>query len=424
MKTVIVGAGLAGHTAAIELRKLSSEASVTLLGSEAGLPYDRPPLSKDLLLGQVGPEGLVLPEALDYARLGVEYRPATTAVEIDRAGRQVVTADGGAFDYDRLLLATGSRPRLLPVAIASSRLFYLRSIEDAVAMRTVLRPEARLVVIGGGFIGLEVAAAARQAGSEVTVVEAQDRLLSRGMPRFVGRTIAAIHKNHGVEVLLGCSVEGVRMRGPDALLVDTSLGTLHADAVVVGIGVEPNVELAVRAGLATENGIVVDEACRTSDPLVFAAGEVTAHKTWGGTRRRLESWKVAADQPLVAARAMLDLPAIYAAVPWLWSDQFGKNLQFLGATDHAAGYWLQGRLNADQWTIVAVDADGAPIGAIAMNNGRQISMVRRAIENSAALSEAFLAGAVRLQPSALDGLLDERQHENFAGRRMAGSGGS
>jgi len=388
---VIVGAGLAGHTAALEIRKLSATARITLIGDEPELPYDRPPLTKEFLLGRVAAADVALCDANGYRSRDIAYRPATKVVRIDRNSRRVLTADGGDIRYDRLLLATGSRPRRLGAGLDSSAVRYFRTLSDATALRDDLLPGRRIVVIGGGFVGLEVAAAASMSGCRVVVVESQKSLLTRGLPALVGETLRRLHEERGVEFHLGCEVFAVAGEGP--VVVETSRGSHAADAVIAGIGVLPNVELAADAGLEVDDGIVVDAGCATSDPAIFAAGEVTSHPLRSGVRRRVESWKVATDQPLVAARAMLDMPAAYDAIPWFWSDQYDFNLQVIGTPQGAAGYLLKGDLGGPGWTLVALGAAGAPVGGVAMNSGRDVSMLRAAMSRGLALPPLIAGGA-------------------------------
>lgn len=215
LRCLVIGAGLAGHRAALELRNLSAEASITLLGAEAGVPYDRPPLSKAFLSGAASARDILLKDAERHDELGIAYRPSTVAVEIDRTRQLVRTESDEALPYDALLIATGSRPRRLPAPLDVPGLHYIRTRADAERLAPALTSGGEIVVIGGGFIGLEVAATARQLGCEVTVVEAQPRLLARGMPSFVGERVLDMHRDSGVRVLLGSRIEAIARR-PDS----------------------------------------------------------------------------------------------------------------------------------------------------------------------------------------------------------------
>jgi 3-phenylpropionate/trans-cinnamate dioxygenase ferredoxin reductase subunit len=256
-------------------------------------------------------------------------------VAIDRPARLVRLQDGRDIPYERLLLATGARARRLAVPGAEHAL-YLRSFSDALALRVCLEPGARLVVIGGGFIGLEVAASAVERGASVTVIEALPRLLSRGVPAAISERVRARHEGAGgVAFHLGAGVERIEAAGADLRIALTSGTRLACDAVVAGIGAVPETSLAERAGLALENGIAVDATLATSDPDIFAAGDCCSfpHPLYGGRRIRLEAWRNAQDQGAAAARGLLGTGDAYAAVPWFWSDQYDETLQIAGLPD-------------------------------------------------------------------------------------------
>ena len=300
---VIVGGGLAGHKAAVELCRIEPEASITLIGDETEHPYDRPSLSKGILLGLKEGDDIRLGDVSWYKE-ALTYRPSARVAEIDVHRHHVTTADGLVLPYDRLLLATGSRPRSLPLTIPDGvTLHYLRTLTDALALQRELVKGRRVAVIGGGFLGLEVAAAARSRGCRVTVLEAAERLLTRGLPQMAADWVQALHEGEGVDIRCGARIvevgrdlDGVRLSGADWDLV--------ADVVVVAIGILPNVELGAAAGLRVEDGLVVDEHCRTSEQDIFGAGEVTSHPVWGGGHRRIESWKHSGEQGVVAARVL------------------------------------------------------------------------------------------------------------------------
>ncbi|CAJ0737256.1 Anthranilate 1,2-dioxygenase system ferredoxin--NAD(+) reductase component [Ralstonia mannitolilytica] len=381
---VIVGAGVAGHRAALELRRLDATAAITLLGDEAGLPYARPPLSKEFLTDAKGQSDILLESASSYSELNIDYMPATVVRSAAPERHSVLTADGKEITYDRLLLATGSRPRKL--MDAGGRIHYLRTVEDASRLRAALRPGCRVTIIGGGFIGLEVAAAARAHGCRVTVLEAGPRLLNRGMPELLGNWVRDLHVGNGVEIILDARVKQILSTDWGGLRVYFNNASLEADVVVAGIGVLPNTEVAERAGLHVEDGIVVDMQCRTSVPDVFAAGEVTSYPLGGdGPNGRTESWKVAGDQAIVAAKMMAGFDASFRDQAWLWSDQFDTNIQFIGTHGRAARHVVRGDPASRRWTWIALDEYDRPLHAVAVNNGRDISMLRRAMSMRKAL---------------------------------------
>jgi 3-phenylpropionate/trans-cinnamate dioxygenase ferredoxin reductase subunit len=338
---VIVGAGQAGLQIAESLRQEGHEGRVLLLGEEPHAPYNRPPLSKKWLAEQAPVSGLAIrgPEALERRRIELRTGVRVTAVDADR--QQLRLADGETIDWDGLAFATGARLRPLPVPGAElGGVLGLRTIEDAMAIgaaieRCVANGQP-LVVIGGGFIGLEVAATARKRGAAVVVLEGLPRLMSRVVAPIVSEAFARVHAAHGVRIVLGANVSGLSGEGGAVRSVRSAAGTeWPAGAVVVGIGVLPCDELAAAAGIACERGIVVDECARTSHPRVVAAGDCCARRLADGSLLRLESVQNAVEQGKAAAAALLGREKPFRASPWFWSDQYDIKLQMVGLS---AGY--------------------------------------------------------------------------------------
>lgn len=351
---VIVGAGQAGLQLAESLRKGGWTGGLVLLGEEASPPYQRPPLSKKFLAGDFAEERLLFRPLEHYAKLGIVLRTGVRVAAIDRERRELRLADGERLAYDRLALTTGTRVRPLPVPGAGhDAVCYLRGLDDARRLKARLAEARRVVVIGGGFIGLEVAATARHGGREVHVVESQDRLMARVMPAELSDFFAALHRGHGVALHLGAQVTAVDDDGGGAARVRLGDGeALAADLIVAGIGVLPNQELAADAGLACANGIEVDEFARTSDPDIVAAGDCTWHRNrlFDGPHR-LESVQNAVDQAKVAAATLLGAPQAYAEVPWFWSDQFEVKLQTAGLSTGADAHVLRGTPSAAGFSV-------------------------------------------------------------------------
>ncbi len=324
---VIVGGGQAGLEAAAALRTLGYDGTVTLICEEAHAPYQRPPLSKDFLIGKQEADSVFLRALAYYERHGVDLILGDRVTEINRGARLVHLAAGGSLPYEQLILAVGARNRPLPVPGAENVL-YLRSLDEAVTLRQRLA-EARhgVVVIGGGFIGLEVAAAGRGAGKAVTVIEAAPRLMARAVSPLLSDFFLDVHRGQGVEVVLNSAVVEVRA---DCVVV-TGGRRMEADLVVAGIGVVPNVELARDGGLDVGDGITVDEFLRTSDPDIYAIGDCAHHpNVFAGGRARLESVQNAVDQAKCVARAIMGNPAPYRDVPWFWTDQYEIRFQMVG----------------------------------------------------------------------------------------------
>jgi anthranilate 1,2-dioxygenase ferredoxin reductase component len=382
---VVVGGGIAGHRAAIELSRRAPDATIDLLSEEPCLPYDRPPLSKELLHGSKTAEEIVLTGAALYAQNNIRYHAGARVSAIDRAHRKVMTEAGAEFVFDRLLLATGSRARRLPAdCVGDAVVQYLRTVQDALALQQQLVAGRRVAVIGGGFIGLEVAAAAVRRGCHVTILESQKRVLARGMPILVSEWVDRMHRAEGVEIMLSASVLAMQL-DRSGVSIKVSSGTLEADLVVAGIGAVPNVELAADAGLEIGDGLIVDARCRTSDPAIYGAGEVTCRPMMHGGPRRIESWRSSGEQGTVAAQAMTDAAVVFDEIPTLWSDQFNANIQAVGFPDLGVEYQLLGDPASNAWTLVSLGEDGSVVGGVAINRGRDASALRRAVRNRAGL---------------------------------------
>ncbi|MFB9165758.1 NAD(P)/FAD-dependent oxidoreductase [Arthrobacter psychrochitiniphilus] len=331
---VIVGAGLAGAKTAQALREEGFAGRIVLLGQEPERPYERPPLSKDFLQGKSEREKIFVHAQSWYAEHNVELRTSTKVTGIDRSAHRVDCARGGPVSYDKLLLATGASPRQLSVPGSDRhRVYYLRRIEDSQQLKFALSVSSRVAILGAGWIGLEVAAAARAAGLEVTVLERGELPLQRILGTAPAEIFAKLHRDHGVD--LRCGVQGTRIIGDDprqptgvALSDGSQLGV---DLVVAGIGAVPNTLLAQAAGLELENGVMVDKHLRSSDPDIYAAGDVAnAFHPLLGKHIRSEHWYNALSQPAVAARSMLGQDAVYAELPYFYSDQYELGMEYSG----------------------------------------------------------------------------------------------
>jgi NADPH-dependent 2,4-dienoyl-CoA reductase/sulfur reductase-like enzyme len=374
---VILGAGHAGGRAAEALRSAGFAGKVTLVGSENHPPYERPPLSKDLLAGNCAIERTYLKPREFYEQSGIALRLGTLAAEIERKAQRVRLADGTALPYDSLLLTLGARARRLALPGGSgAAVYYLRDIDDCLVLRDRLGPDKRLIVIGAGFIGLEAAAVARGRGCTVTVIEAAATPLARVAPPALGEFFAALHRRQGVELRTGAAVTAIEMRGGEAVVALASGERLDADAVLVGIGAVPNSELAAAADLAVEDGIVVDAQGRSSDPQIFAAGDVTRHfNPLLGRRIRLEAWLNAQNQAIAVAKVMAGGAEPYAELPWFWSDQYDVNLQTAGAPERWDTLVWRGRAEDGKFTLFTL-ADGVPVGGATVNNARDMRFIK------------------------------------------------
>ncbi len=372
---VIVGAGLAGAKAAEALRANGFDGAITLIGDESDRPYDRPPLSKGYLLGSTDREKIFIHSEQWYTEHDIDLRLDTTVTEIDRAAHEVRTARGPSVGYDKLLLATGSSPRRLEVPGTDlAGVHYLRRVADSEAMRSAFAAAQRVVIIGGGWIGLETAAAARAADCHVTLIERESLPLLAVLGPEVAAFYADLHRSHGVELLLNADVAEVAGRGDTAAGVRLANGEeVAADAVVIGVGILPNTGLAESAGLPIDNGVSVDEHLATTDPDVFAAGDVAnAYYPLLGTHLRLEHWSAALNQGPVAAANMMGKATPYDKVPYFFSDQYDSGMEYTGYVgrggydevvfrgDPASGefiaFWMKGRkvlagMNVNVWDV-------------------------------------------------------------------------
>jgi 3-phenylpropionate/trans-cinnamate dioxygenase ferredoxin reductase subunit len=344
---VIIGAGQAGVQTAEALRAGGYAGSITLLGNEAYGPYHRPPLSKAWLAGEMDSAQLVMRAPEMLARKAIELRTKVTVTAIDRAAKLVTLSDGSSLPYTDLVLATGSTPRSLPLPGGDAQgVLALRSRDDASAiaerMAVCIEKQLPVIVIGGGFIGLEVAATARKKGLSVTVLEAAPRLLGRVLAPVLSEWYADLHRSHGAALVLDARIAAIETDTNNTVTgVRMADGHVYpAGLVVVGIGVAANDQLAQAAGLECDRGIVVDACGRTSDPSIVAAGDCTARRLADGSLLRLESVQNAIEQGKSAAAALLGLEKPFTATPWFWSDQFDKKLQMAGLS-----------MGADQWAV-------------------------------------------------------------------------
>ncbi|WP_131119195.1 NAD(P)/FAD-dependent oxidoreductase [Lichenihabitans psoromatis] len=371
---VIVGAGDCGVRAAVALRDLGHVGPITLAGAERHHPYERPPLSKTTLDNSADPlpKYIVTPERL--ATADIRLCTSVTAEAIDRTRKLLRLDDGSVLAYRKLLLATGARPRPLPMAVGLARCVTLRTFDDALALRAHLRPGRRLAVVGGGFIGLELAAMAREAGVDVTVIEALPRILQRGVPPAIAAAIHARHMAAGVVIRCGHAITSMveNETGLHITLADGDM--LMADIAVIGIGALPNTALAEAAGLTIDNGIAVDDCLTTSDPDILAAGDCCSFPLalYGGRRVRLESWRNAQEQGALAAGTMMGQHDAHRAVPWFWSDQYELGLQIAGLADEAVDV-VRRDLGPDAFLLFHLAADGRLLAASGLGPGNTVA---------------------------------------------------
>ncbi|EOG8151427.1 phenylpropionate dioxygenase ferredoxin reductase subunit [Citrobacter werkmanii] len=373
----IIGGGQAGAMAAAALRQQGFSGPLHLFSDEAHLAYERPPLSKAMLLDDNPQLQPVLPASW-WQEHNVQLHLGVTLREIDRASRTLTLADGQTYRWTQLLLATGAAARPLPLLDAlGERCFTLRHAGDAERLRAALQPGKSIVIVGAGTIGLELAASATQRGCRVTVVELASTVMGRNAPAPVRDYLLARHQQAGVRMLLNSAIEHAEA-GEFLTLTLQNGEILKADAVVYGIGIVANDTLARDAGLETANGIIVDSACATSDPVIFAAGDVALTRQPDGSLKRIESWENANCQAQVAAAAMLGLPLPTATPGWFWTDQYSDNLQFVGEMQGES--WLvRGDPDAQKAIWFSLQND-VVVGAVTLNQGREMRLLRKWIQ--------------------------------------------
>ncbi|WP_428408603.1 NAD(P)/FAD-dependent oxidoreductase [Hyphococcus sp.] len=391
-RILIIGAGQAGAQAAVSLRQGAYKGAITIIGAEEAPPYQRPPLSKAYLKGELDEARLYLRPAEFYETQNITLRLGIRATGIDRKAKIVSTDDGEAHPYDALLIATGAPPRRISAPGADLRgVHYLRTLSDSDSLKPMLAAPGRVVIVGAGYIGLEVAAVARAAGREVTVLEMAPRVLARVAGEPVSEFYQTLHLSKGVDLRLGAAFaafEGER-RLHGARLQDGEV--IDCETALVGIGAAPEVTLAREAGLDIDNGIVVDEYARTSDPAIFAAGDCTNFPSPRyGRRMRLESVPNAIEQAKAAAANMIGGEVVYDALPWFWSDQYDVKLQTVGLSEGHDELVVRGDPAENKFAVWYLK-DGKALAVDAINDPASFAMGKKLIVSGATLDPAKLA---------------------------------
>ena len=374
-RIVIVGAGQAGGWVAKTLRAKGFAGKIVLYGSESHRPYERPPLSKGVLLGSADPASLALFEDAVFDALEVDFRPAASVVSVDRERGTIFLADGGEDAFDKLVLATGGRARTLD-GLSGDRVFTLRTIEDSLAIRAALGSARKATIIGGGWIGLEIAAAASSMNVDVQLLEMADRLCARAIPPIISDWLLQFHRCRGIDVQLGRPANGI---------------PADSDMVVVGAGLIANDELAITAGLPCDNGILTDPFGRTQDPAIFACGDVARFPVAGAPSTiRLESWSNAQNQAIACAGLLMGEEPPPREVPWFWSDQYDANIQIVGLPPADQPAIVRGSLDDPSFSVFWTE-DTRVVSAIAVNAPTDIKIARRFIERSTEIPPDRLA---------------------------------
>jgi 3-phenylpropionate/trans-cinnamate dioxygenase ferredoxin reductase subunit len=412
--TLIIGTGQAGFQVAASLRSEGYQEPIALLGDEPHIPYQRPPLSKAFLMGKESAESIELRPRAFYPDHNIQLLVGERAISIERAERRVKLASGTSLPYEKLVLAVGARNRLLPVAGAElDGVLYLRSLDEAAAIKERLERAQEIVVIGGGFIGLEVAAVARSLGKSVTVLEALPRLMSRVVAPVISEFYRELHASRGVKVLCSSAVSEIAGSHGKVSGVKLNDGSFFpADLVLVGIGVVPNSELAQDAGLAVANGIAVDENLRTTDESIFAIGDCAEHPNpFAGARIRLESVQNAADQAQHVAATIVGRSGAYRAVPWFWTDQFDIKLQMAGISQGHDRIVTRGNPQSSKLSVFYFQQERL----------LAIDSINRPLDHM--IGRKLIAAGISVTPEqAADESVDLRKLEKTLGQRASQSG--
>jgi 3-phenylpropionate/trans-cinnamate dioxygenase ferredoxin reductase subunit len=392
---VIVGGGLAGAKAAEALRDNDFDGHIILFAAEEQLPYERPPLSKEFMAGKKSLDDFTVQNSAWYRDHDVDLRLGTRVASVDPSAHTVGLPDDTAVGYDKLLLATGSASRRLPIPGSDAAgVHYLRTYEDAVALNSVLTEGSSLAVVGAGWIGLEVAASARQRGVDVTVVEAAEQPLLAALGENVGKVFADLHREHGVDLRLQALVEEITTADGRATGVRLGDGsTVAADAVLVAVGAKPNVELAEQGGLAMgDGGVLVDASLRTSDPDIYAVGDIAAaeHPLFG-TRVRTEHWANALKQPAVAAAGMLGKPGEYAELPYFFTDQYDLGMEYAGHAPTFEKVVFRGDVPRREFLAFWLGGDNRVLAGMNVNIWEVLDDIKAMIRSRAPVDPEVLA---------------------------------
>ena len=392
---VIVGGGLAAAKAVEALRDNEFDGHITVFADEEHLPYERPPLSKEYLAGKKSLTDFTVQNSDWYRDNNVDLRLNTRVDSVDAAGHTVALPDGTTVGYDKLLLATGSASRRPPIPGSDARgVHYLRTYEDAAALNDVLAEGGSLAVVGAGWIGLEVAAGARQRGVKVTVVETAKQPLMAALGETVGEVFATLHREHGVDLRLETQIEEITRADGSATGLRTRDGsTLAADAVLVAVGAKPNIELAERAGLSlADGGVLVDASLRSSDPDIYAVGDIAAaeHPLFGA-RIRTEHWANALKQPAVAAAGMLGTPGEYAELPYFFTDQYDLGMEYVGHAPNFERVVFRGDVAGREFVAFWLDVDNRVLAGMNVNVWDVLDDVKALIRSRAPVDAEKLA---------------------------------
>ena len=388
---VVVGASQAGCWIAKTLRQEGFEGQITLIGEEGYYPYERPPLSKDVLLGETDIQSTYFFKPESYQDDDIDVLLNTRVRKISCSDKNIVLQDGSVMTWDRLALATGSRVRQLEIKGSSlDGIYYLRNQDDTRAIKKSAKPDCNVVIVGGGWIGLECAATLKKLGCNPIVIESSDRLCARAVTPEISEWLSDFHASNEIDIRLNTLVKSFNGDGSVTSVFLSDGSQIDCSFVIVGIGVMPNVELAEEAGLLVDNGIIVDDLCVTSDESIFAAGDVTNQPNkFLRQRVRLESWDNAMKQGINAGLSMLGKGKSYSEIPWFWSQQFDANIQIIGIPESWDETAVRGSKATNEFTVFYLRNNNI-VGAVAVNNNREIKVTRRLMQSGKKIKSSEL----------------------------------
>ena len=382
---IIIGGGQAGAMSAITLRQKKFSGRILLISNEGYLPYQRPPLSKAFLTDLLLTESLYIKSGAYYKRNKIDILMNDTVELIDRNKKNIILEDGGKYSYQKLVLATGSELNILDITCDKKNIYYLRTIDDSIKIRSLLEQQQKIVIVGAGYIGLEIAAAAIQKNQQVIVLEADNRVMSRSVCPETSNFFEAIHKKEGVNFFFNTLIEDIHQHNSQKIITVNNDESINADAIIIGIGVNPKIGLAVEAGLDCQNGILVNEFCQTSDDNIFAIGDCANYpNSIYGQRLRLESVQNALEQAKIAASTIngLDLP--HDQIPWFWSDQYNIKLRIAGVATGYENYVVRGNMSEEKFSVFYLKEE-RPIAIETINDNKSFSVGKKLIKNQASI---------------------------------------
>ena len=382
---IIIGGGQAGAMSAITLRQKKFSGRILLISNEGYLPYQRPPLSKAFLTDLLLTESLYIKSGAYYKRNKIDILMNDTVELIDRNKKNIILEDGGKYSYQKLVLATGSELNILDITCDKKNIYYLRTIDDSIKIRSLLEQQQKIVIVGAGYIGLEIAAAAIQKNQQVIVLEADNRVMSRSVCPETSNFFEAIHKKEGVNFFFNTLIEDIHQHNSQKIITVNNDESINADAIIIGIGVNPKIGLAVEAGLDCQNGILVNEFCQTSDDNIFAIGDCANYpNSIYGQRLRLESVQNALEQAKIAASTIngLDLP--HDQIPWFWSDQYNIKLRIAGVAAGYENYVVRGNISEEKFSVFYLKEERL-IAIETINDNKSFSVGKKLIKNQTSI---------------------------------------